>query len=163
MSILDHIYIAVSDYGRAKAFYMAALEPLGIELVMERGDTGAFGRGNRPELWIAVRSRSAKGCGINDSATSHAPAESPPIHSSPCGRGGELARPSGRLLPRGDHGGRSGQRPAWSSPRIPLDLLRSIRDRPRRTQPRVRIPRFLSADDLISARSGTSGGHYGTP
>ena len=79
MSILDHIYIAVSDYERAKAFYMAALEPLGIELVMERGDTGAFGRGNRPELWIAVRSRSAKGCGINDSATSHAPAESPPI------------------------------------------------------------------------------------
>ena len=79
MSSLDHIYIAVSDYGRAKAFYMAALEPLGIELVMERGDTGAFGRGNRPELWIAVRSRSAKGCGINDSATSHAPAESPPI------------------------------------------------------------------------------------
>lgn len=50
-SILDHLTVPVRDYARSKAFYSAALAPLGIQLVMEFGKAGGFGKG-KPELWI---------------------------------------------------------------------------------------------------------------
>ncbi len=49
---LDHIGIPVSDYARSKAFYEAALAPLGIGFVMEFGTSGGFGRGGKPDFWI---------------------------------------------------------------------------------------------------------------
>lgn len=52
---LDHIGLNVSDFARAKAFYSAALQPLGIKIQMElveNGSVAAFGR-SRPEFWIA--------------------------------------------------------------------------------------------------------------
>jgi len=33
--MLDHIGLAVADMERAKAFYQAALKPLGLDVVME--------------------------------------------------------------------------------------------------------------------------------
>ena len=59
-AIIDHFGLGVSDYERAKAFYRAALAPLGITLVMEFGpDQTAgkvhacgFGREGKPEFWI---------------------------------------------------------------------------------------------------------------
>lgn len=51
-SIIDHVSVSVSDYARAKAFYTAALAPLGIEPQMEFGDACGFGRGPKPELWV---------------------------------------------------------------------------------------------------------------
>lgn len=53
MPILDHITLHVADYERAKAFYIQALAPLGIGLIMEHGPAGGFGRDGKPELWIA--------------------------------------------------------------------------------------------------------------
>ncbi len=53
-SIIDHIGINVSNYPRAKAFYSAALAPLGITLVMEFGAAAGFGRGKKPELWLGA-------------------------------------------------------------------------------------------------------------
>jgi catechol 2,3-dioxygenase-like lactoylglutathione lyase family enzyme len=53
-SIIDHIGINVSDYGRAKAFYTEALAPLGITLLMEFGTAAGFGRGEKPELWLGA-------------------------------------------------------------------------------------------------------------
>jgi catechol 2,3-dioxygenase-like lactoylglutathione lyase family enzyme len=51
--VLDHIGMTVSDYARAKDFYTAALQPLGITLLMEFGsDAAGFGRG-KPHFWIA--------------------------------------------------------------------------------------------------------------
>ena len=35
--VLDHVGLTVGDYARAKAFYTAALAPLGITLMMEFG------------------------------------------------------------------------------------------------------------------------------
>ena len=35
--MLDHIIITVSDFERSRSFYLAALEPLGYEVVMEFG------------------------------------------------------------------------------------------------------------------------------
>jgi catechol 2,3-dioxygenase-like lactoylglutathione lyase family enzyme len=60
--MLDHVGIEVGDFGRSRAFYLAALEPLGIGLVMEpvEGSAG-FGidtpKGPRPFFWISSRGR----------------------------------------------------------------------------------------------------------
>jgi catechol 2,3-dioxygenase-like lactoylglutathione lyase family enzyme len=58
--IIDHVGFGVSDYAPAKAFYAAALAPLGITLVMEvRPEDNpvgvwacGFGRDGKPEFWI---------------------------------------------------------------------------------------------------------------
>ena len=65
--IIDHMGLGVSDYGRAVAFYDAALAPLGIARVMEvaAADTGSgapacgYGRGAKPEFWIGGEGRTA--------------------------------------------------------------------------------------------------------
>lgn len=54
--MIDHLTIRVSDYEKAKAFYLAALRPLGYEPVMEFGGEwgriGGFGAGGKPDLWL---------------------------------------------------------------------------------------------------------------
>jgi len=60
--MIDHYTLLVRDYARSKAFYAAALEPLGYGLVMEltRAQvpslgvpaTCGFGAG-KPDLWLA--------------------------------------------------------------------------------------------------------------
>jgi catechol 2,3-dioxygenase-like lactoylglutathione lyase family enzyme len=59
ISMIDHIGFPVSDYERAKAFYLKALAPLGYSLVMEvtqeaAGDYPAagFGADGKPDFWI---------------------------------------------------------------------------------------------------------------
>lgn len=58
--MLDHVGIEVSDLARSKAFYEAALEPLGIRLLMEFEGTAGFGKdtehGPKPFFWIGARS-----------------------------------------------------------------------------------------------------------
>jgi catechol 2,3-dioxygenase-like lactoylglutathione lyase family enzyme len=58
---IDHFGFGVSDYPRAKAFYLAALAPLGIGLVREvapeQNEAGkvwacGFGKHGKPEFWI---------------------------------------------------------------------------------------------------------------
>jgi len=62
--MLDHIGFAVSDYAKAKAFYQAALAPLGITLLFEvtAEQTGAeahagFGTPGKPFFWIGTGSK----------------------------------------------------------------------------------------------------------
>jgi catechol 2,3-dioxygenase-like lactoylglutathione lyase family enzyme len=57
--MIDHIGLAVSNMERSKPFYIAALKPLGIVVVMEvtAEQTGAdahagFGKGNKAFFWI---------------------------------------------------------------------------------------------------------------
>lgn len=56
--MIDHIGFSVSDYARAKAFYLKALAPLGYTLVMEVGQTAndygaaGFGADGKPDFWI---------------------------------------------------------------------------------------------------------------
>jgi catechol 2,3-dioxygenase-like lactoylglutathione lyase family enzyme len=59
MSSLDHIGLSVSDFAAAKAFYSAALKPLGIALQMEvtKAETGGyegagFGTAGKPFFWL---------------------------------------------------------------------------------------------------------------
>lgn len=58
--MLDHVGISVRDVARSRAFYLAALAPLGYGIVMEVGDDGkggstyvGFGAG-KPEFWIGI-------------------------------------------------------------------------------------------------------------
>jgi catechol 2,3-dioxygenase-like lactoylglutathione lyase family enzyme len=49
--VIDHVSVCIKNYERSKAFYVQALRPLGIELMMEFGKAAGFGRG-KPELWL---------------------------------------------------------------------------------------------------------------
>lgn len=54
--MIDHVGLNVADYARSKAFYLAALAPLGYELLMEiEGKAGGFGRQGKPAFWIVER------------------------------------------------------------------------------------------------------------
>lgn len=62
--MLDHITLSVGDLGKAKAFYRAALAPLGMEMVGEvtAEQSGSvafagFGIGRKGQLWIAEKGR----------------------------------------------------------------------------------------------------------
>ena len=58
--MIDHIGFPVSDYERAKAFYTAALAPLGYTLIMEVGadktesaaPAAGFGANGKADFWI---------------------------------------------------------------------------------------------------------------
>jgi catechol 2,3-dioxygenase-like lactoylglutathione lyase family enzyme len=57
--MIDHLGIAVSDYNRARNFYVQALAPLGYGIIMEAGaehggPAAGFGAGGRPDFWIAA-------------------------------------------------------------------------------------------------------------
>jgi catechol 2,3-dioxygenase-like lactoylglutathione lyase family enzyme len=76
--MLDHIGLAVSDMNRSRAFYAAALKPLGIGLVMEvtAEETGAeahagFGAGN-PCFWIGTGAKAKGGTHVAFTAPTRA-------------------------------------------------------------------------------------------
>jgi catechol 2,3-dioxygenase-like lactoylglutathione lyase family enzyme len=60
--VLDHIGIEVTDFDRSKAFYEAALAPLGIAVAMEPAP-GSAGFGSevggvtKPYFWVHTRGR----------------------------------------------------------------------------------------------------------
>ena len=52
--MIDHLRLHVRDYPRSKDFYLAALAPLGIELLLEfDGKAAGFGRDRKPFFWLA--------------------------------------------------------------------------------------------------------------
>jgi catechol 2,3-dioxygenase-like lactoylglutathione lyase family enzyme len=65
--MIDHVGLSVSDYARSKAFYLAALAPLGYELVMEvtaAGPYAGFGVRNKPDFWIGKGTASTAGAHV---------------------------------------------------------------------------------------------------
>ncbi len=51
--MIDHINLPVSNIEQSKRFFQEALSPLGYELVMEHGISGAgFGHAGKPDFWI---------------------------------------------------------------------------------------------------------------
>ena len=64
MSGVDHTSLSVSDFNAAKAFYTAALKPLGVTVLMEfpKAVTGNFdiaglGSNGKPFFWLADAGR----------------------------------------------------------------------------------------------------------
>jgi catechol 2,3-dioxygenase-like lactoylglutathione lyase family enzyme len=53
MANLDHIGLTVSDFGAAKAFYSAALKPLGITVLMEFPGAAGLGADGKPFFWLS--------------------------------------------------------------------------------------------------------------
>ena len=61
MSGVDHTSLSVADFANAKAFYVAALKPLGITVLMEfpkavtgNVDVAGLGSNGKPFFWIAA-------------------------------------------------------------------------------------------------------------
>lgn len=50
--MFDHIGFGVSDLARSKAFFLEALRPLGVSVVMEGPYGVGLGRNGKPTLWI---------------------------------------------------------------------------------------------------------------
>ena len=50
--ILDHFGFSVADAERSKRFYVQALTPLGIAIVMEGHGWVGMGREGRPQFWF---------------------------------------------------------------------------------------------------------------
>ena len=51
--MIDHIGVGVADLAVSKDFYSAALAPLGYQLMMEHGISGAgYGRDMKPDFWL---------------------------------------------------------------------------------------------------------------
>ena len=57
--MLDHLAIGVRDMAASRAFYEAALAPLGFAVVMERDDRVAFGPTQRPIFFVVDREPAA--------------------------------------------------------------------------------------------------------
>ena len=60
MSGVDHTSLSVSDFAKAKAFYSAALKPLGVTVLMEfpkamtgNVDVAGLGSNGKPFFWLA--------------------------------------------------------------------------------------------------------------
>lgn len=50
--MFDHVGIGVSDYEASKAFFLTALAPLGVALVMEGPYGLGIGSKGKPSLWM---------------------------------------------------------------------------------------------------------------
>ena len=57
--MIDHTGVTVSDFATSKAFYVAALQPIGYELLLEfpasvtgRTDVAGFGEPPKADFWI---------------------------------------------------------------------------------------------------------------
>ena len=52
--MIDHMGFAVRDFAKSRAFYEAALRPLGMTLVRGGDNWAAFGEGPHTEFWIGT-------------------------------------------------------------------------------------------------------------
>jgi catechol 2,3-dioxygenase-like lactoylglutathione lyase family enzyme len=50
--MIDHTGVAVSNFDKSKAFYAAALAPLGYAILMELDRAAGFGVAPKPDFWI---------------------------------------------------------------------------------------------------------------
>jgi catechol 2,3-dioxygenase-like lactoylglutathione lyase family enzyme len=50
--MIDHFTIKVRNIAKAKAFYAAALAPLGYEVLMEEAGMAGLGAEKKPDLWL---------------------------------------------------------------------------------------------------------------
>jgi catechol 2,3-dioxygenase-like lactoylglutathione lyase family enzyme len=104
--MLDHVGFAVSDLARSRAFYEAALKPLGISVLMEvspeqkpsGGASIGFGKDDNPFFWIGDDERVGQGTHVAFTAPDRATVDA--FYAAALGAGGT------------DHGG-PGLRPHY--------------------------------------------------
>ena len=54
MTVFDHIGIGVSNLEASRAFFLQALAPLGVGVVMDVSDAVGLGRGQKPSFWLGA-------------------------------------------------------------------------------------------------------------
>jgi catechol 2,3-dioxygenase-like lactoylglutathione lyase family enzyme len=91
--LIDHVVLNVSDYAASKAFYDAALEPLGFGVVMEFEGMCGWGRDGKPWLWIAERGEPSRGTHVAIRADSRAHIDA--FHEAALAAGGRDHGPPG--------------------------------------------------------------------
>ena len=99
--MLDHVGFAVTDIEKSKAFYEAALAPLGITLLMtvppdvtEAGGTAlGFGSNGKPYFWIGDNERVGEGTHIAFAARTRAEVDA--FYAAAMGAGGADNGPPG--------------------------------------------------------------------
>jgi len=52
--MLDHIALKVKDFKKSRAFYEAALKPLGYKVLMEFPEGAGFGSPGFPDFWVGT-------------------------------------------------------------------------------------------------------------
>jgi catechol 2,3-dioxygenase-like lactoylglutathione lyase family enzyme len=84
--VIDHTGLTVSDLERSKAFYRAALAPLGYELLMQWGSRAGFGVRPKPDFWIGAGKANDPSIHIAFRADSRALVDA--FHAAALGAGG---------------------------------------------------------------------------
>lgn len=79
MSHIDHTSLSVSDFAAAKAFYTAALKPLGISVLMEvpkavtgNVDVAGLGSNGKPFFWLVAAGKTTPRVHLAFAASSRA-------------------------------------------------------------------------------------------
>jgi catechol 2,3-dioxygenase-like lactoylglutathione lyase family enzyme len=91
--VIDHVILNVSDYEASRAFYEAALEPLGFTPGMEFAGMCGFDRDGKPWIWIAQRPETAHGTHV--AIRAHSRAEVDAFHAAALAAGGRDNGPPG--------------------------------------------------------------------
>ena len=120
--MFDHVKFGVSDYAASKAFFLKALEPLGVAVVSEGPPTYGVELSPKGKASLCVPNRGEAG-------------------ASSLGVHGRESPASRSFLSRGYGGGWQRQWCAWSVPGIPRELLCSFRHWSGRAQHRSGLPR----------------------
>ena len=83
--MIDHVKLHVTDPAASRAFYEAALQPLGYRVLMEFGDVVAFGK-DRPDFWLAPADGTPTGIHVSFRADSEAAVDA--FHTAGLAAGG---------------------------------------------------------------------------
>jgi catechol 2,3-dioxygenase-like lactoylglutathione lyase family enzyme len=97
---IDHVKLPVADLAVSRAFYSAALAPLGYEVVYEGEVSLGFGRVDFEPFAVEVRGRPSVGTHIAITAVDEASVDA--FHAAALGAGGRDNGAPG-MRPYGDH------------------------------------------------------------
>jgi catechol 2,3-dioxygenase-like lactoylglutathione lyase family enzyme len=84
--MIDHTGVGASDVQKSKAFYRAALAPLGYAVIMDFGDAVGLGVPPKPDFWIAPAKRGSTSVHIAFRADTRAQVDA--FHKAAMGVGG---------------------------------------------------------------------------
>ena len=97
---IDHVKLPVADLAASRAFYSAALAPLGYEMVYEGDVSLGFGRADFEPFAVEVRGRPSVGTHIAITALDEASVDA--FHAAALAAGGRDNGAPG-MRPYGDH------------------------------------------------------------
>jgi catechol 2,3-dioxygenase-like lactoylglutathione lyase family enzyme len=86
--MLDHVGLRVKDYNASKAFYVAALAPLGYAVVMDFPGKGVgFGTADKPVFWVVQDQPTSTNAHVAFNSPDHKTVDA--FHAAALAAGGE--------------------------------------------------------------------------